>query len=180
MPSRGFQVLAASALPPGIAISISTSPVPPCSRATSATAWRIIACGAGLIAGSPTGTGSPGRVTVPTPSPAVKRTPLPGGARLTLQTTSAKWVTSGSSPASLTMPARAKSGPQSSHAKAKAGRSPPGSATVTGSGNSPVRSAVYAARVAPAAQAPVVQPRRKGRSGLRAIVAFYRAAPVAG
>ncbi len=31
---------------------------------------RIISRGAGLIAGSPTGRGNPGRVTVPTPSPA--------------------------------------------------------------------------------------------------------------
>ena len=39
---------------------------------------RIIARGTGLIAGSPGGSGRPGRVTVPTPSPARNVTPLPG------------------------------------------------------------------------------------------------------
>ena len=43
--------------------------------ATSSRLARIIARGAGLIAGSPTGSGRPGRVTVPTPSPALKLRP---------------------------------------------------------------------------------------------------------
>ena len=42
---------------------------------------RIIARGTGLIAGSPTSSGSPGRVTVPTPGPARKTTPAPAGGR---------------------------------------------------------------------------------------------------
>ena len=48
----------------------------------------------------------------------------------TVATTSAPCVTSGSSPASLTTPARAKSVARSSSASAKAGRSPLGSAIV--------------------------------------------------
>ena len=43
-------------------------------------ASRIIRRGTGLIAGSPGATGRPARVTVPTPSPARKVTPLPGAA----------------------------------------------------------------------------------------------------
>ncbi len=107
MPRRGFQVFRASRSPPGIEISTSRSPGSPCAAASSATTPRIISRGTGLIAGSPTASGSPGRVTVPTPSPAVKRTPAPGAPLRTVATTSAPWVTSGSSPASLTMPARA-------------------------------------------------------------------------
>ena len=49
--------------------------------ATSARLARIIARGAGLIAGSPGGSGRPGRVTVPTPSPARKLTPRALAAR---------------------------------------------------------------------------------------------------
>ena len=47
-------------------------------------------------------------------------------------------------------------------ARLKAGRAPPGSAMVTGSGNAPVCRASKAARTAAVAQAPVVQPRRRG------------------
>jgi hypothetical protein len=67
----------------------------------------IIRRGAGLMAGSPGGTGSPGLVTVPTPGPARNVTPEPAGPARTVTTISAPCVTSGSSPASLTIPARA-------------------------------------------------------------------------
>ena len=80
MPSRPLSVFSASAAPPGIAISTSTSPVPCAVAATSAMAAAIIWRGTGLMAGSPGGTGSPGRVTMPTPSPARKVMPLPGEA----------------------------------------------------------------------------------------------------
>ena len=50
------------------------------ARATSAIASRIIWRGTGLMAGSPGGTGRPGKVTVPTPGPALKLTPLPRAA----------------------------------------------------------------------------------------------------
>ncbi len=111
--------------------------------------------------------GRPARVTMPTPGPAWKVTPLPGAPRVTVAMMSEPWVTSGSSPASLTMPAFAQPGPASLSASAKQGREPLGSVTLTGSGKVPVNSASVAARVAAAAQVPVVQPRRKllpGRS----------------
>ena len=161
MPRRGFQVFSASRSPSRTPISTTTSPAAPCAAATSATVSHIIRRGTGLIAGSPTGTGSPGRVTVPTPGPARNSTPHPGAPSRTVEWTSARWVTSGSSPASLTIPARAKPAPSSSVASANDGRRPFGSSMVTGSGNSPVSSAVYAARVAAVAHAPVVQPRRR-------------------
>ena len=71
MPSRAFRVFAAISSPCGMEISISTSPWRPSARATSAIAAFIILRGTGLIAGSPGGTGSPGKVTVPTPGPAL-------------------------------------------------------------------------------------------------------------
>jgi hypothetical protein len=129
----------------------------------------IMARGTGLIAGSPGAIGRPGFVTVPTPSPARKTMPVPGDARATRATMVAPWVTSGSSPASLTMPASAKSAPSVSRASAKAGVSPFGRVMVTGSGKRPVSSAVSAALVAAVAQAPVVQPRRSGPDGLRPV-----------
>ncbi len=158
MPSRGFQVFLAISSPLGIEIVTSTSPVPWCAAATEAIASRIIVRGTGLIAGSPTASGSPGFVTVPTPGPARNTTPLPGSPRVTVTRIRAPWVTSGSSPASLITPAVADSAPSSSVARANAGRWPFGNTIVTGSGNAPVSSAVYAAVVAAVAQAPVVQP----------------------
>src|SRR5271169_845564 len=76
MPSRGLSVLRATASPPGIEISTSMSVALPRDEAASATASRIILRGAGLIAGSPGGIGRPARLTVPTPGPAQKATPL--------------------------------------------------------------------------------------------------------
>jgi hypothetical protein len=109
--------------------------------ATSAMAVSIIWRGTGLMAGSPGGIASPARVTMPTPSPARKMTPLPGIPRRTVARMRAPWVTSGSSPASLTTPAVAESAPKRVTASAKLGRSPWGSVTSTGSGNAPVSSA---------------------------------------
>src|SRR6202453_2748561 len=162
MPARPYSVLSAILAPPGPEISTAASSPTPYCAATSAILARIIARGAGLIAGSPGGSGSPGRGTVPTPSPARKLTPAPGGCRRTVATISAACVTAGSSPASLTIPALAQSSLISWVASANSGRRPLGSATGTGSGNTPPTSASNAARAAPAAQAPVVQPRRKG------------------
>ena len=109
--------------------------------AISAMAVRIIWRGTGLIAGSPGGSGRPGRVIVPTPAPARKVTPLPAGPRLTVARTNAPWVTSGSSPASLTTAAVAEPVARLVSASAKATRSPRGSVTSTGSGNAPPNSA---------------------------------------
>src|SRR5271166_254872 len=161
IPSLPLAVRSAILSPPGTEISTTASAAAPSFCATSSRLARIMTRGAGLIAGSPGGRGRPGRVTVPTPSPALNDTPAPGGARRTVATTSAPWVTSGSSPASLTMPARAKPAPNSYVASANSGRKPLGSATGTGSGKAPVSNASKAARAAPLAQAPVVQPRLK-------------------
>jgi len=103
---------------------------------------------------------NPARVTVPTPSPARKITPLPAAPSRTVAQISAPCVTSGSSPASLMTPAVAAFPSMCVMASAKLGRSPRGSATATGSGKSPVTSAAKAALAAAAAQVPVVQPRR--------------------
>lgn len=159
MPRRGFHVRAASASPPGMEMVTVTSPLRPYRAARSAIVSSIMARGTGLIAGSPGGTGRPGFVTVPTPSPARKRTPPgEGPTRVTIR---APWVTSGSSPASLTIPASAQSAPSARCDKAKDGVSPRGKRMVTGSGHSPPHRRDSAARSAAVAQAPVVQPRRR-------------------
>jgi hypothetical protein len=93
--------------------------------------------------------------------------PLPVEPNRTSARIRAPWVTSGSSPASFTMPAMAISGFSSARANGKLGRSPFGSAISTGSGNRPVSRAANAALVAAVAQAPVVQPRRSDPAGLR-------------
>ena len=144
MPSRPFMVLAASASPPGTAISTSTSPASPCADATSAMASRSIWRGTGLMAGSPGGMGRPGRVTMPTPSPARKVTPPPGAPRRTVARISAPWVTSGSSPASLTTPAvAAPVAGLAVVARAKAGRCPRGKRHLHRIGKFPGQAARY-------------------------------------
>ncbi len=163
MPRRGFQVLTASSPPPGTDISTSKSGAILLALAISSTTSRINARGTGLIAGSPGASGRPGLVMVPTPSPAQNVMPVSGAADRTVEMISAPWVTSGSSPASLTMPARAQPSPVSSSARANAGCSPFGKVIVTGSGKRPVSSAVSAARVAAVAHAPVVHPLRSAR-----------------
>ena len=109
MPNRGLRVRAAKASPPGTEISTSKSTPPPVSAAASPSAARIIWRGTGLMAASPGATGKPGKVTVPTPAPARKITPWPAARRRTTTTMTAPWVTSGSSPASLTTAAIARS-----------------------------------------------------------------------
>ena len=138
MPSRPFSVFRASASPPGMPIVTSASG----DGRTEASAASIMRRGPGLIAGSPGGSGSPGRVTVPTPGPAAKRTPLPAGSSRTSARTSAPCVTSGSSPASLTTPALATPSPARCSARAKLGVAPFGSAIATGSGKPPSSKAV--------------------------------------
>jgi len=142
MPRRGFQVLGASRAPSGTITSMTRSPARPCVSATSAIAVRIISRGTGLIAGSPGGSGRPGLVMRPTPSPARKVTPLPAAPWLTRALIKAPCVTSGSSPASFTTPASAQSCPLVWQARAKAGLAPCGKVTVTGSGKLPDTSAL--------------------------------------
>ena len=64
----------------------------------------------------------------------------------------------------LPIPAAAHPGPSSRCDKGNAGVSPRGRRIVTGSGQSPPQSRVSAALTPAVAQAPVVQPRRSGRS----------------
>ncbi|MNL20083.1 hypothetical protein D3C87_1413140 [compost metagenome] len=129
IPSLPFRVFSAIFSPSRTEISTSKSASSP---ATSRMAVSIILRGTGLIAGSPGGRGNPGRVMVPTPFPALKVMPLPGFPRRTVLSISAPWVTSGSSPASLTTPALAKFSPFSSVARENAGLTPLGSSTSTG------------------------------------------------
>ena len=77
--------------------------------ATSSRLARIIARGAGLIAGSPGGSGRPGPGHRPDAFAGPETEAGALGAKRTVATISAPCVTSGSSPASLTTPARAKS-----------------------------------------------------------------------
>src|SRR5215210_5206469 len=116
--------------------------------------------GTSFIAGPPTGSPRPGLVTTPTPSPRSSSSP---GSSLH-ETRAVRWapcVTSGSSPASLTMTASAQERPTSHRSTSKeTRRSSPflGSFTLTFSCGSPVRRALAAALAAAAAQVPVVQP----------------------
>ena len=71
---------------------------------TCRTACSIIRRGTGLIAASPTGSFMPGRVIVPTPSPARKRMPPSLSISRTRARTSLPVVISGSSPPSLMTP----------------------------------------------------------------------------
>ena len=78
MPSRGFQVRRASSSPSvdrHLDDDVAGAAVP---AATAATCSGMNCRGIGLIAGSPTASGSPGLVTVPTPGPARNTTPVPG------------------------------------------------------------------------------------------------------
>src|SRR5216684_815538 len=82
MPRRALSVFAASASPPGMAIITARSGAAASQlSAASASAAEIIARGPGLMAGSPTASGRPGRVTRPTPGPAWKVMPLPADPR---------------------------------------------------------------------------------------------------
>ena len=170
MPSRGFQVFFASSSPPGTEISISTSrPAPDHAPRNLRDRLRIIRRGTGLIAGSPGAIGRPGRVTVPTPSPALNRTPLPAragahggehdGAMRDVGIVAGVLDDAGARARSVAA-ARARER-EGSAARRAAARSRPGR------GIRPVSSAAKAALAAAVAQAPVVQPRRSGPAGLR-------------
>jgi hypothetical protein len=162
-PSRGFMVLRAITSPPGT-LMVTESPRP--AAAAAATACRaaspIMRRGTALIAGPPTSSPSPGRVTVPTPSP--PRSSSPGSeVQATVAVTRAALVTSGSSPASFTTTAEAQPSPSRQSSTAKAWSKPAGRAMVTSATGAPSSSRRQAARVAAAAQAPVVKPLRSPR-----------------
>ena len=131
-----------------------------------AIASRIMARGAGLIAGSPGAQRQAG--------PRHRADALAGrgsAARARRRdaqsrTTSAPWVTSGSSPASLTMPARAEPSPFLSGASAKLGRLAAGQPDRDGIGEMR-RSAAPRSGAAP-------PPRRRRRWSSRAAIASFR------
>ena len=153
---------------------ITVTPLVPRSTA-SPTAWVIIARGTGLMAGPPSSSPRPGLVTMPTPTP--PSSSRPGSPRQrTVAVSRAPWVTSGSSPASLTTTAIAWLSLRVHSSTGKLTRWPDGRPTSTVWGISPVSSAVVAALAAADAQVPVVQPVRsaffrtfavRGRSGSR-------------
>jgi len=109
------------------------------------------------MAGMPTATGSPGRVTVPTPVPPRRMMSVPA-LRRTLALITARWVTSGSSPPSLTTAARMPSPSFRLSRIEMVMRSPMGSSTSTLSGARPVSRCSVAALAAAAAAVPVVKP----------------------
>src|SRR5918998_1811468 len=112
------------------------------------------------MAGPPTGSPSPGLVTLPTPSPRSSSSPC----RSSHETRAVRWapsVTSGSSPASLMTTASAHEPPRSQRSisnSTRRSRPFPGSFTSTRVCSRPLASALAAALAAAAAQVPVVQP----------------------
>ena len=101
IPSRGLNVFLANSSPRGTAIStITPRGGKPHAVKMSATVSAMSRRGAGLMAGSPGGTGSPFFVTRPTPTPRRNVTPN-SSLQVTREQISAPCVTSGSSPASL-------------------------------------------------------------------------------
>ncbi len=121
--------------------------------------------GTGLMAGAPTGNPRPGSVTRPTPGPAWSSTVpagAPVGSQAAVTVTCAPWVTSGSSPASLTTAARpGKPGrPASVSVTPKLTRRPSGSPTSTSAGGVRESKPTTAALAAAEAHVPVVQPVR--------------------
>ena len=92
MPRRGFMVLRAIASPSGNGdLDHRIGGHAKHLRfllGSPARSWRR---GTGLIAGSPGGSGRPGSVTVPTPSPARQAIPAPGALPVTFAMISAPW-----------------------------------------------------------------------------------------
>ena len=159
MPSRAFVVLRARSSPSGTLIVTST---PRTARSTTApTLSRIICRGTGLMAGPPTSRPSPGLVTTPTPTPPSRWTPGASDQR-TVAVRWAPWVTSGSSPASLTTTASARDGPTSHRSTANGTTRASGRTTSTAVCTVWLTRAVVAARAAAALHVPVVQPLRRG------------------
>ncbi len=101
MPSLALSVRFAIASPSGTNTSTCTPFSIRCFSRTSSTASWIIRRGPGLMAGSPGGSSSPGRVIVPTPVPPVIIMFSVSSKSQTLAPISARLVTSGSSPASF-------------------------------------------------------------------------------
>ncbi len=152
IPSRGLKVRFATSAPCG-AEMVTSAPRAPI---TSRSARSIIMRGTGLIAGSPMETLSPGRVTVPTPSPARKLTAPGTGESFTAALIMMPSVESGSSPASFITPQLPSSYPTTGSVKILS--SGVVISTLAGQGDPSARSA--AAFAAAAAQLPVEYPSR--------------------
>ncbi len=160
IPRRPLSVFLAISSPPGTEM-VTHSPWPasagPAASVTSAT---IICRGTGLIAGPPTSNPSPGKVTVPTPSPPASA--MPGlSCHSTRAWMNAPCVASGSSPASFTTAQLAQPSPVPQRTGVKVAASPIGSAIVMASGATPSTRATVAAFAAAAAHEPVVKPVRR-------------------
>ena len=139
MPSLALVVLRAIRSPSGTEM-ITVTPFLLRSTA-SLTAWVIIARGTGLMAGPPSSSPRPGLVTTPTPTP--PSSSMPGAWRQrTVAVSRAPWVTSGSSPASLTTTASAWVALSVQASTGKRTLWPSGSATSTACWIWPVSSAV--------------------------------------
>ena len=155
-PSRAFSVLRERSNPSGTEMTTETPRRSLRSVSNSRTTPSIMARGTGFIAAEPTSRPRPGLVTLPTPTPPSSF--IPGVAsQQTVEQSSAPWVTSGSSPASLmtlavTLPSLA----CSQEWTAKVACTPIGSVIMTVAGACPLHKASSAARVAAVAQAPVV------------------------
>ena len=135
---------------------ISTSPLPPCAEATRRSR-PAASCAGQDFDGGPRPAEREGRAASRCRRLARPESDTAAGAPArTVARTSAPWVTSGSSPASLTMPAMAEPSPSVVVARAKAGRCPRGK-VIDGVGKragEKRRGRLGGA----AAQAPVVQP----------------------
>src|SRR5215212_4264530 len=158
MPRRALVVFSAISSPPGTLMTTRTPRS--CGSITSSMEYEIMRRGTSFMAGPPTGSPSPGLVTMPTPSPRSRTSPRSSRH----ETRAVRWapsVTSGSSPASLTTTASAHEAPRSHLSTSNSTRRSlpfPGSFTSTRACGSPLASARAAALAAAAAQVPVVQP----------------------
>src|SRR3990167_3811058 len=116
MPNRALSVFFAISSPPGTEITTRKpfgATMLAAVRRASSMACAIICRGTGLMAGAPTSRPSPGLVTRPTPAPPSIKIPA-HSFRFTVEMMCARWVQSGSSPASFTTSASADP-PRTSH-----------------------------------------------------------------
>src|SRR5215203_6149174 len=154
IPSRALVVFSAIFSPPG---TLMTTRTPRSSgSSTSSTEYEIIRRGTAFMASPPTGSPSPGLVTMPTPSPRSRSSPCSSRH----ETRAVRWapsVTSGSSPAYLITTASAHESLRSHRSTSNSTRRSrpfPGNFTSTRVCGRPLASALAAA----AAQVPVVHP----------------------
>ncbi len=157
-PSRALMVCFAISSPWGT-LRVTVAPAKPEPASSSRTISVMFRRGTGLTAGAPTGSPSPGLVTTATPAP--PRISTPGSRRSsTSATSSAPWVQSGSSPASLMTLHVARGPSRSQRFSGKVTFCPFGRVVSMASTAAPRASTRAAALAAAAAHAPVVNPSR--------------------